>query len=103
LQDLLVEVACKVVGVVKVKRWVSLQWAAVCVGKTDRPIVHTLQVFDMLAFKNDIGFWKNKQNVEGLSIKVHILLSTLHTSHDIQLVVLKANIVSDQAWPDSLS
>ena len=22
-------------------------------------------VFDMLAFKNDIGFWKNKKNVEG--------------------------------------
>ena len=26
-------------------------------------------VFDMLAFKNDIGFWKNKKSMEGLSIK----------------------------------
>ena len=26
-------------------------------------------VFDMLAFKNDIGFWKNKKNVEGLSVR----------------------------------
>ena len=26
-------------------------------------------IFDMLAFKNDIGFWKNKKNVEGLSIR----------------------------------
>ena len=26
-------------------------------------------VFDMLAFKNDIGFWKNKKNVQGLSVR----------------------------------
>ena len=26
-------------------------------------------VFDMLAFKNDIGFWKGKKNVEGLSVR----------------------------------
>ena len=26
-------------------------------------------VFDMLAFKNDIGFWRNKKSVEGLSVR----------------------------------
>ena len=30
-------------------------------------LLHT--VFDALAFKNDIGFWRNKKNVEGLSIR----------------------------------
>eukprot|EP00884_Botryococcus_braunii_P022883 jgi/Botrbrau1/9279/Bobra.0111s0007.1 len=30
-------------------------------------LLHT--VFDMLAFKNDIGFWKNKKSVEGLSVR----------------------------------
>ena len=36
----------------------------------------------MLAFKNDIGFWKNKQNVEGLSIKVHMLMLYLRMTHE---------------------
>lgn len=26
-------------------------------------------VFDVLAFKNDIGFWRNKKSVEGLSVR----------------------------------
>lgn len=26
-------------------------------------------VFDFFAFKNDIGFWKNKKSVEGLSVR----------------------------------
>ena len=43
-----------------------------------------LQVFDMLAFKNDIGFWKNKQNVEGLSIKV--LFGHLRVTHQCSFV-----------------
>lgn len=30
-------------------------------------------VFDMLAFKNDIGFWKNKKTIEGLSVKTIII------------------------------
>lgn len=30
-------------------------------------LLHT--IFDMLAFKNDIGFWKNKKSVEGLSVR----------------------------------
>ena len=30
-------------------------------------------VFDMLAFKNDIGFWKNKKNVEGLSVRTILI------------------------------
>lgn len=30
-------------------------------------------IFDMLAFKNDIGFWKDKKSVEGLSIKTILI------------------------------
>jgi hypothetical protein len=30
-------------------------------------ILHS--VFDLLAFKNDIGFWRGKKNVEGLSVR----------------------------------
>ena len=26
-------------------------------------------VFDFFAFKNDIGFWRNKKSVEGLSVR----------------------------------
>ena len=30
-------------------------------------------VFDVLAFKNDIGFWRGKKNVEGLSVRTILL------------------------------
>jgi hypothetical protein len=30
-------------------------------------MLHT--VFDLLAFKNDIGFWKNNKSMEGLSAR----------------------------------
>ena len=30
-------------------------------------------VFDMLAFKNDIGFWKNNKSMEGLSARTIII------------------------------
>eukprot|EP00951_Prasinocladus_malaysianus_P010280 scaffold75344_cov26-Prasinocladus_malaysianus.AAC.1 len=30
-------------------------------------LLHT--VFDMLAFKNDIGFWRNNKSMEGLSAR----------------------------------
>lgn len=36
-------------------------------------LLHT--VFDFLAFKNDISFWKNKKSMEGLSAR-SILLNT---------------------------
>ena len=34
-------------------------------------LLHSL--FDMLAFKNDIGFWRGKKNVEGLSVRTILL------------------------------
>lgn len=30
-------------------------------------------VFDVLAFKNDIGFWRNKKSVEGLSVRTVVI------------------------------
>jgi Cleft lip and palate transmembrane protein 1 (CLPTM1) len=30
-------------------------------------------VFDVLAFKNDIGFWKDKKSVEGLSVRTILI------------------------------
>ena len=88
------------VGVVKGK-WLSTSWTrTACIVKVNCWMVHTLQVFDMLAFKNDIGFWKNKQNVEGLSIKVHILLAMCAylTQH---MWYLNATL-KGSAWLDSL-
>ena len=40
-------------------------------------IVVTLlhSVFEFLAFKNDIQFWKTRENLEGLSVYVTSLLS----------------------------
>ena len=64
-----------------------------------------LQVFDMLAFKNDIGFWKNKQNVEGLSIKVPMLVEhvALHgtraSSIDQIRCLVGCNTKCDSAMP----
>jgi hypothetical protein len=34
-------------------------------------ILHSL--FDVLAFKNDIGFWRNKKSVEGLSVRTVVI------------------------------
>ena len=34
-------------------------------------LLHSL--FDVLAFKNDIGFWRGKKNVEGLSVRTILL------------------------------
>lgn len=33
------------------------------------PTPTRLAVFDMLAFKNDIGFWKNNKSMLGLSVR----------------------------------
>lgn len=61
-------------------------------------ILHS--VFDVLAFKNDIGFWKDKKNVEGLSIKtilinvgcqVWLVIADIHTTsypHSSVLIAL---------------
>ena len=43
-------------------------------------LFHT--VFDMLAFKNDIGFWKNNKSMEGLSAR------TVTINAGCQLVIL---------------
>ena len=40
-------------------------------------ILHT--VFEMLAFKNDISFWKNKDSMEGISVK-SLYISTFCSS-----------------------
>lgn len=34
-------------------------------------LLHT--VFDLLAFKNDIGFWKNNKSMEGLSARTVVI------------------------------
>ena len=45
---------------------VPLQAVTFCVS-----LLHT--VFDMLAFKNDIGFWKNNKSMEGLSARTVLI------------------------------
>jgi Cleft lip and palate transmembrane protein 1 (CLPTM1) len=60
--------------------------------RTGRQGSCALQVFDMLAFKNDIGFWKNKQNVEGLSIKVPTLFRHLRMTQKCSSVSYKVYV-----------
>ena len=42
--------------------------------------LHTL--FEMLAFKNDISFWHNKDNMEGISVK------TLYMQIGMSIIIL---------------
>jgi hypothetical protein len=53
-------------------------------------ILHS--VFDFLAFKNDISFWKNKQNLEGLSVR------TIFVNVITQLIILLYLFDNDTSW-----
>jgi len=53
-------------------------------------ILHS--VFDFLAFKNDISFWKNKKNLEGLSVR------TIFVNCFMQLVILLYLFDNDTSW-----
>jgi len=53
-------------------------------------ILHS--IFDFLAFKNDIVFWKNKKNFEGMSIKT-IFINTF-----CQLIIFLYLLDSDTSW-----
>lgn len=61
-------------------------------------LLHT--VFDMLAFKNDIGFWKNNKSMEGLSARSIVinafcqLVITLYLfDNETSMVVLFSSVV----------
>eukprot|EP01136_Pigoraptor_vietnamica_P015559 Opistho-1_new@58879 len=49
-------------------------------------------VFDFLAFKNDITFWKNRKSLEGLSVR------TIFTNVFFQLVILLYLMDNDTSW-----
>jgi len=49
-------------------------------------------VFDFLAFKNDISFWKNRKTVEGLSVR------TLFVGFFMQLIILLYLFDNDTSW-----
>ena len=53
-------------------------------------LLHT--IFDFLAFKNDIQFWNNKKNVEGLSIR------TLFVNFFMQVVIFLYLLDNDTSW-----
>ena len=53
-------------------------------------LLHT--IFDFLAFKNDIQFWNNKKNVEGLSIR------TLFVNFFMQVVIFLYLVDNDTSW-----
>jgi len=53
-------------------------------------ILHS--VFDFLAFKNDISFWKNKKSLEGLSVRT----MTLNTI--FQVVIFLYLVDNDTSW-----
>jgi hypothetical protein len=53
-------------------------------------LLHT--VFDFLAFKNDIVFWKNKKNLEGMSVRT-IFLNTI-----CQTIIFLYLLDNDTSW-----
>jgi hypothetical protein len=53
-------------------------------------LLHT--IFDFLAFKNDIQFWNNKKNVEGLSIR------TLFVNFFMQIVIFLYLLDNETSW-----
>jgi hypothetical protein len=53
-------------------------------------ILHS--VFDFLAFKNDIAFWREKKNLEGLSVR------TIFVNCFMQLVILLYLFDNDTSW-----
>jgi len=53
-------------------------------------LLHT--VFDFLAFKNDIVFWKNKKNLEGMSVK------TIFVNTGCQFIIFLYLLDNDTSW-----
>jgi len=53
-------------------------------------LLHT--VFDFLAFKNDIVFWKNKKSVEGISVK------TMFLNFICQIIIFFYLMDNDTSW-----
>jgi len=49
-------------------------------------------VFDFLAFKNDIQFWKNRKSVEGISVR------TMFINFACQLVIFLYLLDNDTSW-----
>ena len=41
-------------------------------------------VFDVLAFKNDIGFWRNKKSMEGLSARSIVISAACQACPQLQ-------------------
>eukprot|EP01097_Dermamoeba_algensis_P009932 TRINITY_DN7156_c0_g1_i1.p1 TRINITY_DN7156_c0_g1~~TRINITY_DN7156_c0_g1_i1.p1 ORF type:complete len:308 (-),score=56.74 TRINITY_DN7156_c0_g1_i1:17-940(-) len=61
-------------------------------------ILHS--IFDFLAFKNDIAFWKNRKSMEGLSVRTILLNTICHfviflylLDNDTSWVILISNFV----------
>lgn len=53
-------------------------------------LLHT--VFDFLAFKNDITFWKNKKSVEGISVR------TMFINFVCQIIIFLYLMDNDTSW-----
>jgi len=53
-------------------------------------LLHT--VFDFLAFKNDITFWKNKKSVEGISVR------TMFINFACQVIIFLYLMDNDTSW-----
>jgi len=53
-------------------------------------LLHT--VFDFLAFKNDITFWKNRKSVEGISVR------TMFVNFVCQVVIFLYLLDNDTSW-----
>lgn len=49
-------------------------------------------VFEVLAFKNDINFWKSKDSMEGISVR------TLYTQTFCQIVIFLYLMDNETSW-----
>jgi hypothetical protein len=53
-------------------------------------LLHT--IFDVMAFKNDITFWKNKKSMEGLSVR------TLYINIVMQFIIFLYLLDNETSW-----
>ena len=69
--------------------------------RCDDQVVSTLHsVFDFLAFRNDISFWKNRNNMEGLSVRtvfmnvfVNLIVTLYLLNNETSMMIIVSNFI----------
>ena len=69
--------------------------------RCDDQVVSTLHsVFDFLAFRNDISFWENRNNMEGLSVRtvfmnvfVNLIVTLYLLNNETSMMIIVSNFI----------